>query len=95
MSVFDRAFFDDSARSQLNQVFGLSSFVESLSYGSEFIALRIHVDSAEDSSKASLDSTEDNVDSFVISTSSNPTDQIIYVSPADVVDLSVRDGGFF
>ena len=91
MSVFDRAFYTDSAKSQLNHVFGLSSFVESLSYGSEFIALRIHVDSAEDGS----DSTEDNVDSFVISTSSNPTDQIVYVSPTDVVDLNVRDGGFF
>lgn len=84
MSVFDRAFYTDSAKSQLNRVFGLSSFVESLSYGPEFIALR-----------ANIDSTGDNVDSFVISTSSNPTDQIIYVSPADVVDLNVRDGGFF
>ena len=84
MNVFDKAFFDKRAKNQMNQIFSLSSFVESLSYGPEFVALRVNTDSSID-----------NTDSFVISTSSNPTDQITYVSPNDVVDLNVRDGGFF
>ena len=84
MNVFDRTFYSTDNQKRLNGVLELSSFTESLSFAPEFVALRVNTSSSVD-----------NVDSFVISTSSNPTDQLIYTSPTDLVDLNVRDGGFF
>ncbi len=40
-------------------------------------------------------SSVDNVDSFVITTSANPQDTIIYTSDKDFVDLRIKDGGIF
>ena len=37
----------------------------------------------------------DDIDTFVITTSADPENTIIYTSPTDIVDLSVRDGGYF
>lgn len=37
----------------------------------------------------------DDTDTFVMATSSSPKDLISYLSPQNVVDLNVRDGGYF
>lgn len=37
----------------------------------------------------------DDIDTFVITTSADPENTIIYTSGRDLVDLNVRDGGFF
>ena len=37
----------------------------------------------------------DDIDTFVITTSADPENTIIYTSPTNRVDLSVRDGGHF
>ena len=37
----------------------------------------------------------DDIDTFVITTSADPENTIIYTSPTNPVDLSVSDGGFF
>ena len=37
----------------------------------------------------------DDIDTFVITTSADPENTIIYTSGKDLVDLNVRDGGFF
>jgi hypothetical protein len=84
MDIFDRAFLTKNTQDNLNRILELSSFTKSLSFAPEFIALRVNTSS-----------TGNNIDSFVISTSSNPTDQLIYTSQTDVVDLNVRDGGYF
>lgn len=84
-NVFDRVFFDETAKSKSDLIqSNLSSFVNMLSYDPEFVALRI-----------TTDSLTGNIDSFMITTSSNPNEQIIYTSPTDLVDLNVKDGGYF
>ena len=45
--------------------------------------------------RANVSSTPNNIDTFVISTSSKPEDVIVYTSSTDVVDLNVADGGYF
>ena len=37
----------------------------------------------------------DDTDTFVLATSSYPKDHISYLSPQNLVDLNVRDGGYF
>lgn len=38
---------------------------------------------------------DNDIDTFVITTSADPENTIIYTSGKDLVDLSIRDGGFF
>ena len=37
----------------------------------------------------------DDIDTFVFATSSNPQDYLQYTSPKNLLNLNVRDGGYF
>jgi hypothetical protein len=50
---------------------------------------------AEDADIPGREFFDDDIDTFVITTSADPENFIHYTSPTNVIDMSVNDGGYF
>ena len=83
-NVFDRIPFTKEDKQLIQQLYSLSGSSQFAKNNAPYILMRVNTISLSD-----------NVDTFVLSTSAHPDDTIFYTSTIDVVDLSVRDGGFF
>lgn len=83
-SVFDRRHFLPSDKALLNRFLELSGSTNSVVNDLPHVLLRVNTISLPG-----------NIDTFILSTSADPSDTIQYTSVNDVVDLSIRDGGFF
>lgn len=55
----------------------------------------MHVPLHEDADIPGREFFDDDIDTFVITTSAHPENFIHYTSPTNVIDTSVNDGGYF
>lgn len=83
-SIFKRTTFTKEDKELLSQVRALSVADDFVTNNAEYILVR-----------TKTLSLPGNLDTFVISTSAHPGDEIFYTVSVDDVDLSVKDGGYF
>lgn len=90
-NIFDRRPFTKDHEKAISMLYSLST----LAANAPNIMIRANTVnlSVDPSSPESVHL--DDVDTFVITTSADPENTIIYTSGKDLVDLNVRDGGFF
>lgn len=89
-SIFNRRTFAPSHKKALDLLRSLSG----VAVDDQNIMIRVNT------SNLSADSTNspvplDDLDTFVVTTSADPENIITYESVLNVVDLNVRDGGYF
>jgi hypothetical protein len=91
-NIFDRRTFTAEHKKAISMIHSLST----LAANAPNILIRTNNTSlsVDPSSQRSMH-LDDNVDTFVITTSADPENTIIYTSGKDLVNLNVRDGGFF
>lgn len=82
--IFDRTIFTQKDRDLLNLFYSLSTASEYFNENAPYMLMRVNTISLSD-----------NTDTFVVTTSAHSDDTIFYTSESDVIDLDVRDGGFF
>lgn len=90
--IFTRRTFTADDRRAITMLYSLSA----LAANAPNIMIRANtVNLSVDPSSPESVHLDDDVDTFVITTSADPENTIIYTSGRDLVDLNVRDGGFF
>lgn len=82
--LFNRTIFTQKDKDLLNLFYNLSVSSQFVAENAPYILMRVNTVSLSD-----------NTDSFVLSTSAHPDDTITYTSTNDVVNLDIRDAGFF
>lgn len=89
--IFKRKTFTAAHKQALTTLYSLSTIVEH----APNIMIRINTESLSADKTIPYQATFDDIDTFVITTSANLDNTIVYKSPTNLVDLSVADGGFF
>ena len=90
--IFRRRNFTKDHRKAITMLYSLST----ITANAPNIMIRANtVSLSVDPSSPDSVHLDDDVDTFVITTSADPENTIIYTSGKDLVDLNVRDGGFF
>ena len=91
-SIFDRRPFTAEHKKAIDLIYSLSA----LAANAPNIMIRANTASLSvDPSSPESVHLDNDIDTFVITTSADPENTIIYTSGKDLVDLNVRDGGFF
>ena len=90
-NVFNRKQYTKANHQAITNLFALSS----LNADAPNILLRINTQNVPEDPNTPEYFNYDDTDTFVMATSSNPKDHIAYLSPQNLVDLNVRDGGYF
>ncbi len=90
-NIFNRKSFTKKYRGALNGVYNLSASVE------DAPNIMIRVNTAQLSATPNLPGFEhyDDIDTFVVTTSADPENTIIYTSGKNDVNWNVKDGGYF
>ena len=90
-SVFNRRTFTAEHKKAITMLYSLST----LAANAPNIMIRANTASLSVDPSMPGSVHLDDIDTFVITTSADPENSIIYTSGKDFVDLNVRDGGFF
>ena len=90
-SVFNRRTFTKDHKKAIDMLYSLSA----LAANAPNIMIRANTASLSVDPSMPGSVHLDDIDTFVITTSADPENTIIYTSGKDLVDLNVRDGGFF
>jgi hypothetical protein len=91
-NIFDRRPFTAEHQKAISMIYSLST----LAANAPNIMIRANTAnlSVDPSSLESVH-LDDDVDTFVITTSADPENTIIYTSGKDLLNLNIRDGGYF
>jgi len=90
-NVFNRRQYTQQYHEALTTFRNLSS----LAVDTPHILLRINTENVPEDTTLPEYYKYDDTDTFVMITSAHPKDAMSYLSPQNVVDLNVRDGGYF
>jgi hypothetical protein len=90
-SIFKRKAFTAAHKQVLTTIRSLLTSVEN----APNVVFRVNTVSLSVDTSLPEHANHDDIDTFVITTSAHPENPIIYTSTKNIVDLSVRDGGFF
>ena len=90
-NIFNRRNFTKDHRKGISMLYSLSTITANAPN------IMVRANTVNLSVDPSMPGSEyyDDIDTFVITTSADPENTIIYTSPTDIVDLSIRDGGYF
>lgn len=91
MGALDQVPFTEEYKTALAAVRTLSSVVQDIPY----LMVRRNTSNVQVDHNLPQYANYDDIDTFVINASSEAENTIEYTSTADVVNLNVRDGGFF
>ena len=91
-SVFNRRTFTAEHKKSIDMLYSLSALAANAP--NSMVRANTASLSADPSMPGSVHLDSD-IDTFVITTSADPENAIIYTSGKDLVNLNVRDGGFF
>lgn len=92
--IFDRTFYTEKIKAQYS---ALSAATLAVEESSSNVLLRKNTQtvSSENYMPGAPTGSFDDVDTFVISAAEEQENIIEYTSPVNIVDLNVRDGGYF
>lgn len=90
-NVFNRRQYTQQRHEALTTLQNLSA----LNANAPQILIRLNTDNAPKDLNDPEYFKHDDKDTFVMATSAQPTDVIGYLSPKNLVNLNVRDGGYF
>lgn len=90
-NVFNRRQYTQQHHEMLTTFRDLSS----LGVDTPHILIRVNTENVPEDTTLPEYYKYDDTDTFVMITSAHPKDAMTYLSPQNVVDLNVRDGGFF
>lgn len=90
-NIFNRRQYTTQMHEALTTLQNLSSFATDAPH----ILLRINTENTLEDTTLPEYYKYDDTDTFVMLTSAHPKDAMSYLSPQNVVDLNVRDGGYF
>lgn len=91
MGAFDQVPFTEEYKTALSAVRMLSSVIQDIPY----LMVRRNTSNVQVDHTLPQYINYDDVDTFVINASSEAENTIEYTSTANIVNLNVRDGGFF
>lgn len=90
-NVFNRRQYTQRHHEALTTFQNLSS----LGADTPHILIRVNTENIPEDGSVPEYYKHDDTDTFVMVTSAHPKDAMSYLSPQNVVDLNVRDGGYF
>ena len=90
-SIFDRRTFGSNNKKALDLLKSLSG----VAVDDQNIVVRVNTSNLSADPADYFNAPVDDLDTFVLTTSADSDNQITYQSLQNVVDLNVRDGGYF
>ena len=90
-NIFKRKTFTATHKRALTALYSLSTIAQN----APNVMFRFNTESLSADKTIPHQSTFDDIDTFVITTSANPENTIFYKSQTNPVNLNITDGGFF
>lgn len=93
-TIFDRTIYTEKVKSQYSMLSSITNELDE-KFSNVLIRKNTQTVSSENYMPGAPDGLFDDVDTFVITAVTEEENIIEYTSPVNIVDLNVKDGGYF